>query len=130
MEELVQLIIGSLRSDKRYKSGGIQLSTRINNEMTDRYRFDSSVLKELFRNLKRSLTSFSSPPSLFRYLSPNPTVSIPSPLPPALPLAALRPSSSRWHRYTRRNFPLNFVSPLNRRNLETHPYSVSNLSRR
>lgn len=45
--ELVQLIIGSLRSDKvqirQYTAG-----TRINNEMTDRYRFDLPALKELF----------------------------------------------------------------------------------
>lgn len=45
--ELVQLIIEYLRSDKvqirQYTAG-----TRINNEMTDRYRFDSPTLKELF----------------------------------------------------------------------------------
>lgn len=45
--ELVQLIIGSLRSDK-VQIRQYTASTRINNEMTDRYRFDLPTLKELF----------------------------------------------------------------------------------
>jgi len=106
--ELVQLIIGSLRSNKvqirRYTAG-----IRINNEMTDRYRFDLPARLKNYSQLETIPPSSSLFPLPSRDHSTVPSFS-PS-------LALLYPSK----------LSLNFVSPLNRRNLETRR-TVSNPS--
>lgn len=104
--ELVQLIIGSLRSDKvqirRYTAG-----TRINNEMTD--------IDSICRRLKNYSQLETIPPASYPFPLPSCDRStVPSFLPSLPPLYPSKLS-------------LNFVSPLNRRNLETRR-TVSNLS--
>jgi len=105
--ELVQLIIGSLRSNKvqirRYTAG-----IRINNEMTDRYRFDLPARLKNYSQLETI------PPSSSPFPLPRDHSTVPSFSPS---LALLYPSK----------LSLNFVSPLNRRNLETRR-TVSNPS--